>query len=706
MYHHRKKQSAGVWKHPYDNLVGLWCTRILLDLEGMKGLGSWGGKPNYTSSGAVLKAIGLGHLEDEDVTTKEFKQLLSARQEYYLKKIRTAPKGNLTANIGQLAKLLHLDEIDQQILLFAVILETHLGLEETANTLEHLTSESVMQVLAVILDISTHRIRRSLDAKNALQRSGLLQVSRNGSEILSGKLGLADGLSDTLYRRHPDVLHMLEQYFHPGSRPRLCADHFPHLQEDMQLLVPYLQTALQNQIKGVNVLLYGIPGTGKTEFARMLSTMVDGELFEISTADEEGDPLNDNYRFQAYRLTQEALSHRPGSLILFDEIEDVFPTSFGGLEDFFPAGRRANKKGWINNLLENNPIPAIWISNSITQIDRAFLRRFDYVLEVPTPPHTVRAEILRRNLRKTAVSRQWVEAVAENTHLSPAIVARAAKLTTLLEKKDTASTQECMERVMGNTLKAMGYTRPLQIRTATQLTYRLDVINPDTDIKDLLQGLKRHATARLCLYGPPGTGKTELGKHIAQVLDKPLLVKRASDLLDMFVGGTEKLIAQMFSQARAEDAVLLLDEADSFLRDRTNARQSWEVTQVNELLTQMEAFEDIFICSTNLVDDLDAASIRRFDFKIKFDYMTPEQVALMFRQTLKDHGVRFRMSQRWASRLSRYRNLTPGDFATVVRQQRLSAQPLTAETLYEALSKEAEFKEKNRSAGIGFLADL
>ena len=174
----------------------------------------------------------------------------------------------------------------------------------------------------------------------------------------------------------------------------------------------------------------------------------------------------------------------------------------------------------------------------------------------------------------------------------------------------------------------------------------------------------------------------------------------------MFVGGTEKLIAQMFSQARAEDAVLLLDEADSFLRDRKHARQSWEVTQVNELLTQMEAFEGLFICSTNIMGDLDTASIRRFDYKIKFDYMTPDQVRLMFHQTLKDHGVRYRMSQHWANRLSRYRNLTPGDFATAVRQQHLSAQPLTAETLYEALGKEAEFKEKYCSAGIGFLTDL
>lgn len=61
------------------------------------------------------------------------------------------------------------------------------------------------------------------------------------------------------------------------------------------------------------------------------------------------------------------------------------------------------------------------------------------------------------------------------------------------------------------------------------------------------------------------------------------------------------------------------------MRDRTGARRSWEVSQVNELLTQMEAFEGIFVASTNLIDTLHAASLRRFDFDVKFGYLTREQ---------------------------------------------------------------------------------
>ncbi len=81
--------------------------------------------------------------------------------------------------------------------------------------------------------------------------------------------------------------------------------------------------------------------------------------------------------------------------------------------------------------------------------------------------------------------------------------------------------------------------------------------------------------------------------------------------------------------------MLLLDEADSFLRSRKDAQQSWEITQVNELLTQMESFSGIFICSTNLVTTMDEASLRRFDYKIRFNYLKPEQSWALFNQLLQ-----------------------------------------------------------------------
>ena len=152
--------------------------------------------------------------------------------------------------------------------------------------------------------------------------------------------------------------------------------------------------------------------------------------------------------------------------------------------------------------------------------------------------------------------------------------------------------------------------------------------------------------------------------------------------------------------------MLLLDEAVGFLRERTRAHRSWEVTQVNELLTRMEAYDGLFVCSTNLMEDLDAAALRRFDLKIRLDYLRPAQAWTLFRELLKAGGACVPEKARWLPRLARLERLTPGDFALLVRRQRLAVGPLTAATLFEGLRREADFKADREGRGIGFTAEL
>jgi SpoVK/Ycf46/Vps4 family AAA+-type ATPase len=168
----------------------------------------------------------------------------------------------------------------------------------------------------------------------------------------------------------------------------------------------------------------------------------------------------------------------------------------------------------------------------------------------------------------------------------------------------------------------------------------------------------------------------------------------------MWVGETEKNFAKMFEEARSERAVLLLDEADSFLQDRSNAQRSWEVTEVNEMLTQMEAFEGTFIASTNLIDKLDPAALRRFDLKVKFDYLRPEQAWVMFQDTACKLGLGVDPVIKGA--LDLLSVLTPGDFAAVIRQARLR-HPGSARDLLERLEAECQVKPEFRRKPIGFL---
>ena len=289
---------------------------------------------------------------------------------------------------------------------------------------------------------------------------------------------------------------------------------------------------------------------------------------------------------------------------------------------------------------------------------------------------------------------------AEHDGLTPAAVERAAKVTrTVLEAQPGLDADLVVGRVVENGLAALGGARRSSTAPPASTNYRLDILNTDRDLMALCSGLKRTGSGRLCLYGPPGTGKTAYGRYVAEILDRPLLVKRASDLQSKWLGETEANMARMFGEAVADSAILLLDEADSFLQDRRWAERSWEVSQVNEMLTQMESFAGIFIASTNLMDRLDPASLRRFDVKVKFDYLGKEQIATMFRDSLE--LLRLPSNPTAEGQVVNLTNLTPGDFAASLRQAWLSG-AMTAGEFAGMLVAESIIKSGGPRRSIGF----
>lgn len=693
-----KKITSKSIKHPCADLIRVWALRILIDLESWKSLTCM--YPSYTGDGDILKAIDLGYLENVDMEKDVFEQtLITQKSNVNNKKIKICPI--FKSNYKCFCSMIGLSKTEAQILRFAIVIHGHRGLDNTADLLDYIDARGVVYALSCILKISDKKIRHALSNKGLLARSGLLRFSNNGLEKMRGRLSLMPGLGNILFVSKTN--DMLNRYYQTAKLAQLKPKDYQYINSDYQLIKSYLQHGQKEQLKGINILLHGSPGTGKSELARTLSEDLDTPLYEISTTNEDGEAMSGNSRFAAYQLSQQVLSKQNNALIVFDEIEDVFPDEFSL---FGHSGSEGKRKAWINQQLEDNPIPAIWISNNIEQIDHAFIRRFDFVLELEQPPRKVREKILNKYLIDLPVSQRWIKQVAANQNLAPALISRAAKVISVMNA-DQHQTEHTLEKILGNTLGTMGHSKTLmEPKTEETLSYRLDALNPDRDIKQLVNGLKSHPQGRICLYGPPGTGKTEFGRFVAKQLDQHLLVKRASDLLNAYVGGTEKQIANMFKQAQENNSVLLLDEADSFLQNRSGARNSWEITQVNELLTQMEDFNGLFICSTNLVDSLDPACLRRFDFKIKFGYLKPEQTWTLFQQTLKDLKVACKNKAHWKTELAKFNNITPGDFATVVRQKRLNEIKMTPESLLNDLSVESSFKQQSKSNGIGFMATI
>ena len=372
-------------------------------------------------------------------------------------------------------------------------------------------------------------------------------------------------------------------------------------------------------------------------------------------------------------------------------------------EDFSPADDSSTGKvlgkAAFNHLLETNPVPMVWISNEIKQIDPAYLRRFACVLEVRKPNRTVRRRIAEHAFRGLGMRDAWLDRMSDLEEASPGQVAQAARVARLLSAQAPVRLEAMAERVLGHGMRALGQRRSAPCADAAR--FDLSLLNCGADMHALVRNIARQPSAHLAFYGPPGTGKSALARHLAQAAARPLLVKRASDLLSPWVGECEQNIARAFEQATDEGALLLLDEADSFLCDRRDARARWELTETNELLAQMEQFTGMFVCTTNLMHRLDRAALRRFSLKLRFDYLEPQQVCRMLVATLKTLGAEPACEVQLAQ-AERLICATPGDFAAVAQRFRLLGETPPAAQFICELRDELAFKQEGGVQRMGF----
>ncbi len=257
-------------------------------------------------------------------------------------------------------------------------------------------------------------------------------------------------------------------------------------------------------------------------------------------------------------------------------------------------------------------------------------------------------------------------------------------------------------QLIRNTLKAQGHkTDGLEeTQDVIPAVYNPGLLNSDIDLSALAENMATHPACRICFHGPPGTGKTTFGHWLARRLDKPILEKKASDLISPYLGMTERHLAEAFAEAREESAILMIDEVDSFLQERGQAQRSWEVSQVNEMLCQMERFNGIFIASTNLMDGLDQAALRRFDLKVCFDFLRGEQTVALFKRHCKNLkiGNPGTTALKSAAILA---NTTPGDFANVARQHRFRGFT-SPDAFIDAVARECAMKKGTGGRKLGF----
>ncbi len=547
----------------------------------------------------------------------------------------------LEKKINKISKIYNLTRIEQKIFTYYTLM----NLNTKIKKLHTLLTISDTTYYAISINILQINFCNADNARKSLLDKGLFVKYSMCDSKVEMSATLRSIMENSSINTETQIKEVLL-----GKRLKssLKWSNFEFLGNKKELASKLLFATCKNKKSGVNILIYGAVGTGKTEFAKLLANKSKVEMYSVITKLGKKEALRED-RLQDLFSKQTILGLTENSCILFDEAEDVMNRGFS---DFGKAS-----KGYLNQVIEKTPVPIIWTTNNIYDVDPAVLRRMTYTIEFEKLSENARLSIWKKAVRKNKlkVDKQKLIELNKNYDIPPSLITSAIESTKLID-----GTQDDIEAFAESVARVVMKKKSVKKQKGFEMSeYNENLVNTDLDIKNLTSKIKNSSKLNfsLCLYGEPGTGKSLYARYLANELGIEVILKRASNLISKYVGETEQNIASAFAEAKNKGAMLIFDEADSFLQNRQNANRSWEIAQVNEMLTWMESHEYPFVCTTNLLATLDEASLRRFTFKIKFDFLAPEQV---------NYGLEhfFGIKNTNCS----LKGVTAGDFATVKKK--------------------------------------
>jgi len=590
-----------------------------------------------------------------------------------------------------LNETLSLDKVSQDVLTLAFAISKDSLMDDLSDCVtetlkgRHSSSNFLDRVISVLTGHSRDSILNSLSKPRGLIELGILDED---GDLPPDMKNFLSGIGGD---------NFLENYAKIDDKKALPLESFDCLNQ-AQIVCDLIKSYKGN--RSLNFLFYGIEGTGKTELARSIAAKTNRTLYEVGTEFKNNQGIFSkqthregaiSYRMRALKISE--ISLREKKVLLIADEADLLLNSF--------------EKGILNDFLENLRLPIIWITNKINCIERSTMRRFQYSVSFDLGNQNIRNKlwdsVVEKHKAQHIFSRERRKKLAEKYEISTGGIELAVQNEVALS--ESGMHREIGEEILENHVELLGLKTNKQTLSRAP-KYDVSVLNiPHLDevlhsakcYSAQLKNKQTEGNMTMLLYGPPGTGKTEFAKFLARECGLSFREISYGQISSMWVGETEKNLVAAFKQANESGELLFIDEADSLVADRKSAVRSWEVTQTNEFLVQLESAKCMVVCSTNFQGHLDTASNRRFHFHLQFGYLKADGIMKMAENFFPDL-----IGENWEA-LTRIDSMAPGDFYAVYKRlQWLPKEEQTVERVMQELVKTASAKDPHGGRKIGF----
>ena len=394
------------------------------------------------------------------------------------------------------------------------------------------------------------------------------------------------------------------------------------------------------------VLMHGPPGTGKTLIARAVANEVDAH-FEVINGPEIVSKYKGDSEQELRERFAVATENQP-AIVFIDELDSIA----GARDDDADMENRlvAQLLTLLDGLEERGQVVVIGATNRVDSIDPALRRggRFDREIEIGAPSEAGRREILDVHTRGMPLGEGVdLDSLAARTHgFVGADLASLVKEAAMAALRDRANREE-LEVTAADFESAMSSVEPSAMReyvaeapratfadvgglTEAKQTLTEAVIWP-LQFERLFDVTNTDPPSGVLLYGPPGTGKTLLARALAGESEVNFIHVDGPELLDRYVGESEKAVRKLFDRARqASPSIVFLDEIDAVAGRRG---ETHEVTErvVSQLLTELDGLESnpnvVVLAATNRRASLDPALLRPGRLESHVEVPLPDEAA-------------------------------------------------------------------------------